>query len=250
MTEVQGQPYNADASLMGKVRRRAVRLMHRRLARLSHDGPIVSFTFDDVPISGAETGAAILERAGARGTWYVCAGLFGQPGDMGRYADRDEIARLAQAGHEIACHTFSHLDCGLADERAIGGDADRNAEALAAFADRPRHFAYPYGEVSPQAKKALKARYGSLRAVHSGIVTSGSDLNQLPAVGIEGEDGEVEAVRWIDRAVERNAWVILYTHDVRETPSKYGCTPGALERIVSHARARGAAIRTVGQVLA
>lgn len=249
MQQAQAQPYNADASLVSKVRRRAVRLMHRRPARLSHSGPVVSFTFDDVPISGAETGAAILEAAGARGTWYVCAGLFDQPGDMGRYANHDEIGRLAQAGHEIACHTHSHLDCGLADEAAIGADADRNAEALSRLSARPRHFAYPYGEVSPQAKKALKGRYGSLRAVHSGIVTQGSDLNQLPAVGIEGEDGEAEAIRWIDKAVERNAWVILYTHDVRENPSRYGCTPQALERIVAHAQARGAAIRTVGEVL-
>ena len=86
--------------------------------------------------------------------------------------------------------------------------------------------------------------------MHSGIVRNGSDLNQLPAVGIEGDDGEAEAMRWIDRAVDQGAWVILYTHDVRETPSKYGCTPAALARIVAHAQARGAAIRTVGEVLA
>lgn len=249
MQEAQAQPYNADASLFGKVRRRVVRLMHRRPARLSHKGAVVSFTFDDVPISGAETGAAILEKAGARGTYYVCAGLFGQPGDMGRYANAAEIARLAEAGHEIACHTWSHLDCGLSDEAVIGADADRNATALTAFGAPPRHFAYPYGEVSPQAKKALKGRYGSLRAVHSGMVRDGSDLNQLPAVGIEGDDGETEAMRWIDRAVDQGAWVILYTHDVRDNPSRYGCTPAALERIVAHARSRGAAIKPVGEVL-
>lgn len=249
MQQPQSQPYNADSSLFGKVRRRVVRLMHRRPARLNLDGPVVSFTFDDVPISGAENGAAILEKAGARGAYYICAGLFGQPGGMGRYADSDEIRRLAEAGHEIACHTWSHLDCGLADENQIGADADRNTAELARITRHPRHFAYPYGEVSPQAKKALKSRYGSLRAVHSGIVVNGSDLNQLPAVGIEGEDGEAEAIRWIDRAVEKKAWVILYTHDVRENPSKYGCTPGALERIVAHAKAQGAAIRTVGEVL-
>jgi peptidoglycan/xylan/chitin deacetylase (PgdA/CDA1 family) len=243
------QPYNADSSLFGKVRRRAVRLMHRRPARLGLQRPTVSFTFDDVPVSGALEGARILEAAGARGVFYVCAGLFDRDGAMGRYAGRAEIDALNDAGHEIACHTFSHLDCGANDAARVADDADQNAALLSDVGYSMRHFAYPYGEVSPHAKGVLKDRYGSLRAVHSGLVREGSDLNQLPAVGIEGETGEAEAMRWIDQAVARKAWVILYTHDVREAPSAYGCTPDALERIVAHAKASGCDIRTLGEVL-
>ena len=243
------QPYNADSSLFGKVRRRAVRLMHRRPARLNLKRPTVTFTFDDIPVSAAEAGATILERHDARGTFYVCAGLFDEDGHMGRYAGAEVIGDLAQRGHELACHTYSHLDCGASDARTIGADADRNVEALRALGGRPAHFAYPYGEVSPHAKGALKSRYGSLRAVHSGLVHEGSDLNQLPAVGIEGEDGEAEAIRWMDRAVAENAWVILYTHDVRSDPSRYGCTPEALERLAAHARSRSMDIRTLADVL-
>jgi len=82
------------------------------------------------------------------------------------------------------------------------------------------------------------------------MVHEGSDLNQLPAVGIAGEDGESFARRWIDRAVDENAWLILFTHDVRENPSLWGCTPAALDRLAAHARAAGCDIRTVGEVLA
>jgi len=80
-------------------------------------------------------------------------------------------------------------------------------------------------------------------------VHDGSDLNQLPAVGVEGEDGEANARRWIDRAVAENAWLILFTHDGRESPSAWGCTPGALDRLAAHARDAGCDIRTVGEVL-
>lgn len=241
--------YRADPSLKGKLRRRLARLTHRRPARLALDGPVVSFTFDDAPESAVEAGATILEAAGARGTYYLCAGLMGQDGPMGRFADAGQAARLADAGHEIACHTFSHLDCGRATGAEIGADADRNADALAELAPRVRHFAYPYGDVSPRAKAALHARYGSLRGLHKGLVRDGSDLNQLPAVGIEGEDGEAVAAAWIDRAAAERAWLILYTHDVRETPSPFGCTPGALERLVERARGAGARIETVGGLL-
>lgn len=243
------QPYNADGSLVGKVRRRLVRLRHRRPARLRLERPTVSFTFDDVPASGAREGGRILEAQGARGTWYVCAGLFDTDGHMGRYAGEAEIGALAAQGHEIACHTFSHLDCGAEDGPAIAADAARNVAALGALGLTARHFAYPYGEVSPHAKATLDGRYGSLRAVHRGLVRPGGDLNQLPAVGIEGDDGEALARLWIDRAAAERAWVILFTHDVRETPSPWGCTPAALERLIVHARQRGCDIRTVGQVL-
>ena len=55
--------YHADASWRGKLRRRTVRLAARRPARAPR-GPMISFAFDDVPASAAETGAAILERRG------------------------------------------------------------------------------------------------------------------------------------------------------------------------------------------
>lgn len=243
------QPYNADNSFYGKVRRRLVRLQHRKPARLKLDRPTVSFTFDDVPASGALEGARILRAHDARGTFYICAGLFDRDGHMGRYAGEAEIETLAEGGHEIACHTYSHLDCGAESDAAIVADTDRNVSALDAMGLAMRHFAYPYGEVSPHAKRALNGRYGSLRAVHAGLVKSGSDLNQLPAVGVEGDHGEALARLWIERAVARKAWVILFSHDVSETPSRWGCTPGTLERLVVHAREQGCDIRTVGDVL-
>ena len=58
---------------------------------------------------------------------------------------------------------------------------------------------------------------------------------QLPAVGIEGADGEETARQWLDKARAANAWLILYTHDVSDTPSQFGCTPGALERLTAKA---------------
>ena len=249
-TDAPVAAYSADRSLKGKLRRRVVRLQHRRPLARAPQGPVVSFSFDDIPASAAAAGAEVLEAAGARGAFYVCAGLYDREGPMGRFAGAAAVADLARRGHEIGCHTHGHIDCGQADGGAIAADVDRNAAALAALGVTATSFAYPYGDVSLAAKQALSGRFGSLRALHKGLVRPGSDLNQLPAVGVEGADGEALAARWIDRALAAKAWLILYTHDVAERPSPWGCTPGTLARLVARARDGGARVLTVGEALA
>ncbi len=234
------EAYSADRSLKGKVRRRVVRFQHRRPVRTAPPR-MVTFSFDDAPATAADTGARLLEARGARATYYVSAGLAGREGPMGLYATRADMERLAAAGHEIGCHTFSHLDCGQAGAAQIAADVARNGEALGNLVS----FAYPYGDVSLQAKQTLGGRYATLRALHHGVVTEGSDANQLPAVGIEGPDGEALAMRWLERA--KDGWLILYTHDVAQAPSPWGCTPGALERLIDRALADGFEIVTAAE---
>lgn len=242
-------PYSPDRSLKGKLRRRWARVIHRRPLQSMIDKPVISVSFDDAPLTAATTGAEVLQAHGARGTYYVCAGLDAQPSHMGDYASREVYADLSVRGHEVACHTYTHLDCGKAGAAEIVADVDRNGAALAEFGLETRHFAYPYGDVSPLAKRVLEQRFESLRALHPGVIGRGTDLNQLPAVGIEGARGEATAAAWIDQAVARNAWLILYTHDVRANVSDWGCTPEALDRLLGHARSVGATILPVGTVL-
>jgi peptidoglycan/xylan/chitin deacetylase (PgdA/CDA1 family) len=239
---------SADASLRGKLRRRAARLAGRRPAPARLGLPMVSFTFDDAPASAAKAGAAILEARGLRGTYFIGTGLLGQDSPCGRVATGEDVARLYAAGHEIGCHTASHLNCALASREALLADLEANRKALETLGvPEPESFAYPYGDVSAAAKRALAGRYGVMRALHPGLIEAGTDLNQAPSVGIEGPDGEANARRWLDLAMARRAWLILYTHDVGQTPSPWGCEPGALERLVAQALAGGAEVVTVAE---
>ncbi len=245
---MDGQAYTADASLKGKLRRRLVRLATRRPARLSLTRPMVSFTFDDAPATAAHAGAAVLEERGLRGAFYVAAGLAGQQGVVGRYASAEEMLAVEARGHELACHTYSHLDCGQASPSQIAADVARNAEALRAWGAKPlTNFAYPYGDVSLGAKTLLGPRYDVLRALHAGLIRTGADLNQAPAVGIEGPGGLDHALTWLRRAAEQKAWLLLYTHDVCEDPSIWGCTPEALRGAVGAAMDLGFEVVTVAE---
>jgi peptidoglycan/xylan/chitin deacetylase (PgdA/CDA1 family) len=241
-------PYSPDRSLKGKLRRRLVRLVERRPVRRAPGRPMVSFSFDDAPATAVAEGRAALEARGVRGSYFVSVGLAGRIGPMGLNAEREALMEAASAGHELACHTFSHLDCGQADQETIEADVARNAAALSDWGAAPATtFAYPYGDVSLAAKKALGGRYDLLRGLHHGLIEAGTDLNQAPAVGIEGPDGEAIAMSWIDLAAERGAWLILYTHDVVERPSPFGCTPAVLKGLIDRALARDAEIVTVAE---
>jgi peptidoglycan/xylan/chitin deacetylase (PgdA/CDA1 family) len=239
--------YHADGSWRAKLRRRAVRLASRHPARQPRR-PMLSFAFDDAPASATETGAEILERRGLRGTFYIAAALAGTDAATGRMAEAQAVQGLAAAGHEIGCHTYSHLDCGQATAQDAVEDVALNAETLARWGlPRPTTFSYPFGDVAPATKRALAGRFRLMRALHHGFVTAGCDLNQTPAVGVEGPGGEALAMRWLDRLADRPAWLILTTHDVVDEPSPWGCTPAALERLADVALASGIEVVTVAE---
>jgi peptidoglycan/xylan/chitin deacetylase (PgdA/CDA1 family) len=241
------EAYHADSSWRAKLRRRTVRLASRRPAR-APERPMLSFSFDDVPATATEAGAAILEQRGLKGTYYIAAAMAGTDAATGRMACADAVRRLAAAGHEIGCHTYSHLDCGQATADDAVEDVARNAQTLEHWGlPRPATFAYPFGDVAPATKRALAARFDLMRALHTGLVTAGTDLNQAPAVGVEGPGGEALARRWLDRAKGRNAWLILCTHDVADDPSPWGCTPATLEGLADAALAGGFEVVTVAE---
>jgi hypothetical protein len=69
----------------------------------------------------------------------------------------------------------------------------------------------------------------------------------MPAVGIEGPGGEGTALRWLERAKAAKAWLILYSHDVVDDHSAFGCTPAALERLAAQAVLDGFDVVTVAE---
>jgi peptidoglycan/xylan/chitin deacetylase (PgdA/CDA1 family) len=242
--------HQADTSIWGKLRRRASRLIFTRPAHLDTlERPMVTFSFDDVPASAADAGARILNERGLKGTYFLSTALMNADSHLGRFASNEEILALHAAGHEIAAHTHDHIDCGVASFKDIRANIAQN---LAAFADiglpAPETFAYPYGDVSPQAKLATLNTFKAARGLSHGMVRTGVDLNQAPAIGLEGPNALSLGRRWLNKAAVRpNNWLILYSHDVRENPSDWGCTPETLRTLVDEASRLGFDIVTFAE---
>lgn len=216
------------------------------------DRPTVTFTFDDIPVSAATAGAAILEQHGARGSFYVCGALAGQDWDLYPLAGLDLVGDLAARGHEIGCHTAHHGRIGQISRAAFLADLDRNEEVLAPVLGRGalQTFAYPYGLVRLDVKLAIQHRFLACRGIHDGLNSGRIDLGRIRADPLENARSDAALVdRLLDETVRHGGWRVFYSHDVAAQPSEFGVTPDLLAYAVAGAIRRGCAIRTTSAAL-
>jgi peptidoglycan/xylan/chitin deacetylase (PgdA/CDA1 family) len=240
------------AAVNGRVSNRLARHFRAAPLRLTAHAPMVSFTFDDAPDSAAGPGAALLEDHGGRGTYYLAGGLIDQPSDHWRNLSNEAIVRLHRAGHEIACHTFSHIRAVDLDEAGMAREIEQNRRY---FADvdgsiRLENFAYPYGLASIWRKPQLTTRFRSARGILPGVNRDVIDLQFLRASPLVDREIDTAGVdRYFDEAVNGGGWLIFYGHDIVEQPSPYGCRPALLRHALEAAAARGMPIVTVAEAL-
>lgn len=92
---------------------------------------VISFTFDDFPVSALTIGGEILERHQARGTYYVAGGLTGTS-QHGVPLHRPEDIKLAlRRGHEIASQGFRHLNYARLSHEQIDADIKTDQHFIA-----------------------------------------------------------------------------------------------------------------------
>ena len=104
---------------------------------------------------------------------------------------------------------------------------------------RLENFAYPGGSVGFWNKSLLTGRFRSLRTNFAGINYGAFDGGMLKACALYSDSVEHKNVlKFLDEAERRVGWLIFYTHDVSEKPSRYGCTPRLLEFVLLEARKR------------
>ncbi|MEO1206381.1 MAG: polysaccharide deacetylase family protein [Pseudomonadota bacterium] len=233
--------------------RHAAAKLFRKEAILTPPAPIVSFTFDDVPATAATVGADLLNQAGAHGTYYVAGGLIGKVTDYhATCASNDELIKLRNAGHEIACHTFSHRPLNTLSRTEINADLDLNAKALSQVQPTTecQNFSYPFNRPTLMAKRELRRRYTSARGGIPGVNRGRADLMFLKSIPLQVApvDGKTPS-DWIAETAEQKGWLIFFTHDIAEDHSPFGTTPEALESAIAEALAMGCEIRTVRSAL-
>lgn len=231
--------------------RRLARILPFRPFRLSLPRPVVSFSFDDFPLSAAQHAAPLLEAYSARGTFYFADRLAGRHENGQLIAGDTVVTDLAKRGHEIGGHTSGHINVQRVSPDELIADVARNTSAIVALNGRaPTSFAYPFGVVSLNAKRLLARRYAGLRGIRPGINRGWIDLAHLRARELYDATLPVSVLdRLLDELQRGGGWLIFYTHDVREHPTSIGCSPARFATVVEHVYRRGIDIETVAGVL-
>jgi peptidoglycan/xylan/chitin deacetylase (PgdA/CDA1 family) len=209
--------------------------------QMRNDGPMVSFTFDDIPKSAVTTGGQLLREYGAQGTFYVAGSLADQWSGHWDGFSADDIVGLHQEGHEIACHTFSHLRTTDLDTATMAAEIDKNRRYMTALdpSIKIENFAYPFGLASVARKGQLRKTFRSSRGILPGINSGIVDLQFLRAMPLTEGDIDREGIdRAFDEAIAKNGWLIFYGHDVEDRPSPYGCTAQMLRHALDAAARR------------
>jgi peptidoglycan/xylan/chitin deacetylase (PgdA/CDA1 family) len=234
-----------------ETRRQFISRVGRRPMTLGNDNTIVSFCFDDFPRSALTVGGTILEAHGARGTFYAAPGLMGTDNELGEQFLQEDLDTLLRVGHELGCHTLQHLSCRSVTQAEFMADVDEGRKVIHRMTGYdPINFAYPYGHVTASLKKKIGTQMDSCRGIFGGVNGPVVDLNLLRANSLYGDIGEIGAVTELLSDSEGGGWLIFYTHDVRDRPSPYGCTPALLREAVAETLNRGFTIAPVADVIA
>lgn len=223
-----------------------------RKAEINGKFPVVSFSFDDFPHSAASNGARILEKYGARGTFYTCGSFCDRTVDGVVQYTAEDLVAIHSAGHEIGCHTFNHRRVSQLTQGELVNEAGLNASFIAERLPGTtlRTFAYPYGDVSFMASRRLERMFSGCRSTAFGMNAGLANLGRLLAVRLYSGLLEPErASELIAEAASQNAWLILYTHDVDESPSRFGCTPALFEHAVKAAVSSNIRVETIANAI-
>ena len=238
---------------LDKARRGIARKLRPRTLRELPAPGMLSICFDDFPKTAWTVGGPVLRDHGVRATYYVSGGLRETIFDGERMFDAGDLEAVHAEGHEIGCHTFDHQSCLRRGTGALLRSIDDNARFVRGHLGDVRlvSFAYPYGDAPYRAKRFAAGRFATARGVDAGLNRGTLDVGQLKAVGLEASrKGLDQVLGWIERAARDRAWLVVYTHDVQERPSDYGCRPAELERLISSAKGAGLEILSVQAALA
>ena len=219
---------------------------------------VVSLTFDDAN-ANQMAGAAILDKHGLDGTFYVPSGFVGSSG----YLTLANLNTLKANGHEIGGHTLTHPDLTAVPADEVRRQVCNDRAALTAWGFQVRSFAYPFASVNAAAKQVVKdCGYNSARGlgdlVSPASCTGCATAETIPpADAFETRAPDQVETTWtlknlqdiVTRAETRGGWTQITFHNVCASGCDISVTPTVLDQFSSWLKARTLVRNTVVQTV-
>jgi len=154
-------------------RRRVVTLDDAIERRVPAGPPAVAITFDDAYRNVLENAVPILREHGFPATIFVPTGWTGQPPGWLQAScdlvvmDGDELRRARELGTSLQSHGDGHEHMPSLSDDAARIDVATSTERLERLTgERPRYFAYPFGDLSPRLSDMVRdAGYSAAFAI-------------------------------------------------------------------------------------
>ncbi len=233
--------------IQAAIYRRIYRLFNRKMWDIKIPGGVVSITFDDFPTSSALIASRIIREYGWHGTFYLAPGMIGMETEVGKIVSNGALADLSSEGHEVGNHTFSHIDCACSTRTTLAEEYDMSEQFLARLKG-VKQFSFPYGSYDPVSLNYLSGRFRTMRTIEPGVNSGPTDLNRLKANRLYSPIDDAKIDELLQITQEQDGWLILYTHDVSETPSRFGCSVKQFVEIASKINETAIPVRSVSSV--
>lgn len=234
-----------------KIERKLVNCFPKKPFSVNRAKPVISFSFDDFPVSAIKGAGEILTQHGMTATYFVASGLISQNVDGIDICAESDIRDAFDEGHEIGCHTFGHLDCQNISDNELKQDLEENSRQIEKIVGiAPSSFAYPFGKISFRARNIVRDTYPVARGIGGGINSRRCDLLNLKANSVYSSSFSLERIRKLLSSVqESNGWLVFYTHDVSENPSDFGCTIDEFRALVEMVSETGITVMPIKHAL-
>lgn len=183
---------------------------------LRWDRPMVSITFDDGWKSVYDRALPTLDEHGFPSTQYVSPGTIETP----QYMTADQLQRLHEAGHEIAAHSFSHVDLTALDVGKLDEELRKSDEMLEAAGLPTDGMAAPFGKLDPQVDWYARRYFELVRGTSSGINTRQNlDPSDLTVFYVTDRTTTQELEAALAETARVDGWLILVYHQIAPSAS-------------------------------
>jgi peptidoglycan/xylan/chitin deacetylase (PgdA/CDA1 family) len=241
------------ARLLGRARHITASRLPGKAVDVQLDRGAVSLCFDDFPRSAWTEAGPVLERTGARATYYIAGCFADESRDGVPFYKPSDIPEIVGAGHEIGCHTFDHhsalevgLDSYLASVRRNAGYVDTLLPGYVMTSH-----ALPYGHVRLSHRRALGRMFDGVRGVRAATRTNRIDRTLLRAAGIERRlANTIDWQQLLATTAHDKGWLIVFTHGISDNPTPFDTTPEDLEGFLKQASGHGLRLAPVRDVMA
>ncbi len=159
--------------------------------------PVACLTFDDGYLDNFELSLPVLERYGAKGTFFLIASALGgrlRGGGREALMTADHARELVARGHEVGSHTLTHTSLTtitVEDARREIADSRRVLEDLVSAPVTA--IAYPFGRYDTTTESLVRdAGYRRAVTTREALIPDDPDWFALPRVSVNRDVGAIQ----------------------------------------------------------